>query len=257
MENSEKTLFSEILSSGPSPGTLFLILSRMKEEGRLRKVIEECHKALDVYPHDIRIRRLLAESYLESDQIPQAELELEKVIKQIDGLISSYSLQAEIFIRQKREKEAVEILKIYLAHRPDDDEALRLLDTLQQSEEISAEPLPVMEEVDTPLEDVREGVLPDYEGGDLPDIATATLAEVYFDQGLIEKAVETYEKVIAKNLDDVQSKRRFDEIRGIMAQDQVAEDKGEDKVREKKEKMITILETWLASIREQSKAGVS
>ena len=124
-------LYNEILANGPSPGALFLVLSRMKENGQMKEVIQECLKALSVYPNDIHIRTLLAESYLEEGQLSQAESELEKVVARIDDLISAYILQAEIFIRQKRTQEAVKALKLYLAHHPDDDSALYLLNELQ------------------------------------------------------------------------------------------------------------------------------
>jgi tetratricopeptide (TPR) repeat protein len=103
----------------------------MKENGQMKEVIQECLKALSVYPNDIHIRTLLAESYLEEGQLSQAESELEKVVARIDDLISAYILQAEIFIRQKRTQEAVKALKLYLAHHPDDDSALYLLNELQ------------------------------------------------------------------------------------------------------------------------------
>ena len=204
METSD-SLFSKILANGPSPGTLFLVLSRMKEEGHLRKVIKECHHALDIYPDDIHIRRLLAETYLALGQIPQAESELDKVIARIDDLISSYGLKTEILLHQKREKEAVETLKIYLAHRPDDKEALLLLDSLEALEEISLEPETVVEE------------------------------EAITEEPFVEK----------------------DELKDIIDQDQGKEDKGEDRIRQKKVRMINILEAWLANIREQSKTGLS
>ncbi|MDY7036844.1 MAG: hypothetical protein SV375_11870, partial [Thermodesulfobacteriota bacterium] len=59
-------LYNQILNNAPSPGTLFLVLSRLKEEGQLKRVIQECIKALNIYPDDIQIRQLLAESYLKS-----------------------------------------------------------------------------------------------------------------------------------------------------------------------------------------------
>ena len=45
----------QILSNGPSPGTLFLVLSKMKEEGHVTRVIQECLRALQVYPYDIHV----------------------------------------------------------------------------------------------------------------------------------------------------------------------------------------------------------
>jgi len=152
-------LYSEILANGPSPGTLFLVLSRMKENGQMKEVIQECLKALSLYPNDIYIRTLLAESYLEEDQLTQAESELEKVVARIDDLISAYILQAEIFIRQKRTQEAVKALKVYLAHHPDDDSALYLLNELRVKEGGSATespPSPNLVSMERP--DERKGI---------------------------------------------------------------------------------------------------
>lgn len=67
-------LLGEILNYGPSQGTFFLVLKKMKEEGRSSKVIRECQKALSLYPDDLRLRTLLAESYLDLGFIGLAEI---------------------------------------------------------------------------------------------------------------------------------------------------------------------------------------
>lgn len=130
------SLFDEILAGAPSHGTLILVLSRMKEEGHFKRVIQECLKALETYPCDIPVRRLLAETYFESGRISQAESELNRVIAQIDELAApAYRLQAELLVRQNREREAIAPLKCYLAHRSDDTEARRVLEGLETPEE--------------------------------------------------------------------------------------------------------------------------
>jgi tetratricopeptide (TPR) repeat protein len=189
-------LYREILASGPSPGTIFLVLTRMKETGRTEEVIQECLKALAVYPNDINIRTLLAESYIEEEQLSLAESELKKVAAQIDDMVSSYILQAEIFIRQKKTQEAAKALNLYLAHHPDDDSALYLLNKLQTTE-----------------------TFPSSESTPSPDLV---------------------------------SPETPDEIKGIP--DHMPE-KG--MARKRKEKMIAVLQSWLGSIREQSKTGLN
>ena len=166
-------LFDEILAKGPSPETVFLILSQMKKLGSLHRVIQECRKALESYPEEIRIRRLLADCYIESGRIPQAEAELNGVVSLINCSISSYRLLADILIRQKREKEAVEFLKIYLAHRPDDQEAVDLLETITVTDK-SADIHAVENEGAVPDAEYPEDISgpPDVEG--LPEIATST-----------------------------------------------------------------------------------
>lgn len=247
----------EILDNGPSSKTIYLVLSRMKEEGQLQRIIDECLKALDKFPDDINIRRLLGETYFEDGRITEAESELKAVIAHIENAISCYKIQTELLIKQQREDEAIKSLKLYLAHRPDDQEALSLLESLQPPEEIPDKLAPpIVEEAISPEESEEEAYEVPVEEG-LPDIATATLAEVYFDQGRIKEAVEIYEKVIAQNPDDEKSRQRLDELRGIMEQDQREEAGREDGIRRKKEKIIAILESWLLSIREQSNPGVS
>jgi len=221
MENSDD-LYSNILTDGPSPSTLFLILSRMKKTGQLKEVIQECLRALSIYPNDIYIRRLLAETYFEDGQLSQAESELDKVIARFNDLISCYSLKARIFLQQGRESEALAALKLYLSHRPDDQTALNLYNQLQTT------------------------LTPFKEKKGMPDIDSVNIAENHFDQGRIEEAIETYKRIIAQNPDNITFRERFDEIKGIM--DRMVRDR-------RKEKIISILESWLSTLREGSKAG--
>jgi tetratricopeptide (TPR) repeat protein len=243
-------LFNKILANGPSPGTILIVLSKLKEEGQLRRVIQECHSALDVYPHDIPLRQLLSDAYLETGQILLAEKELDNITSQIDDLITSYRLQAKIYAKQKRDEEAIKALKIYLAHKPEDQEALQLLEALQPIVEPPVELTPLIEEV------AEEISVPPTEE-DLSEIATPTLAEIYFDQGQLKEAVATYENIVAENPDNDRFRQRLDELKAMIPAEKKEEDKEESRVKNSKEKMLTILEAWLANIREKSEAPVS
>ena len=251
-------LYSEILCSGPSPGTLFLVISKLKQEGQLKRVIQECIKALDIYPFDIPIRQLLARSYFESGLLSQAEAELGRITTQVDEIIPLYKLQAEIFSRQGREEEAVEAMKLYLAHRPDDPEAIDFLERLKQVKEIPIiEPPPAVEEIPAPVEKPIEEEPETVEEKILPDIATPTLAEVCFKQGQIKEAIYIYEKVVAQNPEDENSRQRLEELKAAVLAETGVDAKEVDRAKEKKRKMIAILEAWLDNIREMSKAPVS
>jgi tetratricopeptide (TPR) repeat protein len=48
-------------------------------------------------------------------------------------------------------------------------------------------------------------------------MATATLAEVYFKQGLLDKAIDIYQKVLRHDPDDGRSRRRLGELRAMRA----------------------------------------
>lgn len=251
MANTDE-LYTRILADGPSPKTLFHLLTNLKKEGQLRRVIQESLKALNAYPNDIHIRRLLAETYFDAGLISQAETELEKVSALIGDLTDTYKLQAEIYMKQNRKEEAIRCLELYLAHRPDDRMALDFLNTLRPIEEAPVEePALYVEETSTKSEE-QEAVqeAPDLEE-EPPEIATPTLAEIYFEQGQIEEAIDTYEIIVAQNPDDESSRSRLEELKSMIADQDVMEEEQRDEVREKKEKMITILESWLANIREQ------
>ena len=255
MANTDE-LYTRILADGPSPKTLFHLLSNLKKEGQLRRVIQESLKALNAYPNDIHIRRLLAETYFDAGLISQAETELEKVSSLIGDLTDTYKLQAEIYIKQNRKQEATRSLELYLAHRPDDQVALDFLNTLSPKQEAPVEePQPHIEEI-TAQSEAQEVVqeAPALEE-EQPEIATPTLAEIYFEQGQIEEAIDTYEIIVAQHPEDEPSRSRLEELKSMIAEQSAIEEKQRDQVRERKEKLIAILELWLANIREQFKTA--
>ncbi len=284
--NTNFNLYNEILAAGPSPGTLYLILSKMKEEGEFKRVIQESIKALMTYPSDIFLRKLLAETYMEDGQASMAENEFLKVTGHINDLVSAYKSQAQIYLRQKRDNDAKRSLKLYLAHYPDDKEASELLSLLSPAFETrESEPVKA---------DIGEDIHPPYveepmesKDDQLPDIATPTLAEIYFKQGQIQDARDIYEKIVMQHPDDEKSLQRLEELKAMLAAKQIEEEDltesplmqekeelavdevaseevslateeyyeesiSEDPVRIRTEKMISVLENWLKAIRENS-----
>jgi tetratricopeptide (TPR) repeat protein len=248
-------LSDQILTDGPSSGTLFVILSKLKETGQIKRVIKECIRALRYHPGDIPIRQLLAESYLEMGWLSLAEVEIELATRQLDHLIPAYKLKAHIYHAEKREAEASEALRLYLAHRPDDGEALALLEKVKPSEETLIDvPQPIVEEAPAPVRTVTEEAPEPVELAALPEIATPTLAEVYFSQGQIQEAIHTYEKVVAQNPGAEQFRHRLEALKTMISPvSLMREDEEALRAREKRERLITHLETWRAQLRRMSK----
>lgn len=251
-----ENLYNELLSGNPSQGTCFQVLSRMKKEGMLEAVIEGCTRVLETFPDDIRIRRLLAEACFEAGRASQAESEIKAVIAGINELITCYRFQADLLISQGRNAEAVEALKFYLIHCPDDKESYDLLESLMPKEEIPAETEKAAEEpIPGPGEEVAEFEAQPPEAG-IQDVATAAHAEEYFNQGMTEEAIEIYKKVIENNPDDFASRQRMDELKSMLEQARLAEEREEARSMRKK-KMLAILESWLKGIRERTKQDLS
>jgi len=68
------------------------------------------------------------------------------------------------------------------------------------------------------------GAVPEEEGAgveaeDVGEEITATMAEIYVAQGLIERAMKIYEAILEKNPDDAKARDRLEELRGIHGRD--------------------------------------
>ena len=251
----------EILEKNPSQGTLYVLLTTMKEDGRNNLVIGECLKALLRFPDDLTLRKILAEAYLGDGRLTDAEAEFDRVIKGIKNLAGVYKSRAEIYVRQKREDAAADSLKQYLAIFPEDEDAALLLEELDVAEDVSPIEIPE-EETGADILETEEpadtGTMETQEQEEFPEIITASLAETYFDQGKLPEAREIYEKLIEKDPEDMAVKSRLDEISALMEpKDEPENIQVEDKARRKKEKMISILDSWRSNIRELAEEGVA
>ena len=272
----ERDLLSQILTHGPSQNTIFLILTEMKQEGQYGKVIQECLRALNTYPGDIRLMTLLAESYLEAGFIGLCESELNKITREIEKQAFVFKLQAQIYEQQERFEAAVASLKKYLALNPDDHEAIDQLDRVLQQEARSLfeKTLPGKTEgqpdstdgeadfaedalsIESPENETQAEETPgdaaetaaDGAEGALIDLASPTLAELYFSQGQYRKAIETYEKWILNNPDDKNAEQRLNEMWTGRDERTDAASPTEDPTRMKTEKSIAILERWLTRL---------
>lgn len=322
-------LLGEILNNGPSQGTFFLVLKKMKEEGRASEVIRECQKALSIYPDDLRLRTLLAESYLDLGFIGLAETELATVTSRLGDLVSAYKLQAEIYTKQHRTEEAVWALNQYLVHRPDDHNALDLLDKIKppmegekpketqavedfahteeariEEQTITGTPEIIEDVVRAPEEDIESDhvlespelfedvvysqeedilesvVIPEditraleedmdeevvvaelpeerlnqEEKDEFAELATTELAEIYYNQGLINEAINTYELALLTNPDDKTSMERLAELKALNGDKPEQQTAADDILRERKKRMITVLEEWMDRMQELSHA---
>ncbi|MCP4574877.1 MAG: tetratricopeptide repeat protein [Deltaproteobacteria bacterium] len=232
-------LYDEILSHGPSQTTLHIILNRIKDEGRVNDVIKWCMTFLRVFPKDIYLRMLLAESYLERGSIGQAETVFLKVSSMMNDLLPVHAGLAGIYIKQKRFKEAAGEAEIFLAHHPDDPEMHEILQIVEEAGDAVEYP------------DQKWPVLPDDEDDSLVNFATPTIAELYFSQGQLDAAVETYERVIEEHPHDKVSADRLAQLKAELEADLPdATKESHDVVDTQKEKLLTILEKWLPRVRE-------
>jgi tetratricopeptide (TPR) repeat protein len=217
-------IINEIIERIETPKASLLLMKILKEEGKMELAVQACHKVLEIFPDDLNIRKFLAETYFEQGNIDLAALELEKLSKDINELSSIFKLKAEIYKNDDKTREAERSLELYLAHHKDDDEAARLLSELSSPESHEQAALP-----------------------------TPTLAELYFKQGEVGRAIKVYEQVIKGAPDDEVSQKRLVELRE-MEEIESRRESASGILAEKKLRVIEILEKWLSAV-EGRKAG--
>jgi tetratricopeptide (TPR) repeat protein len=272
-------LLEELLETDASPGALHLVLSKIRGRGRAGLVVQQCRKALILHPDRDDLRTLLAEAYLEQGLATHASEELMRVTRRLDEAAGAYKLLADALARQGRDAEAAGCLECYLAHRPDDAEARQTLARLRppapetgaesaapegtRAGEEAFQETPAFEE-EAPVEEP------------IPEIATPTLAELYYSQGQIDAAVETYERILARSPDDPRANARLRELLALRAApeeapafEEAAPERAPDEElgagsgpasveesallaaeRRTSRRMIAVLEEWLTRIHE-------
>ena len=157
---------------------------------------------LRVYPKDVYLRMLLGESYLAMGLIGQAETEFLKVISLMNDLLPAHARLAGIYAKQKRFSEAAGEAEKFPGPPP-----RKILKCVNCCKKLKAS------EVKAEERDQQWPVLPDDDEESLVAFATPTIAELYFSQGQLDAAVETYERVVAEHPDDSASAARLSQLK--------------------------------------------
>jgi tetratricopeptide (TPR) repeat protein len=228
--NNRDDLYSAILAEAPSPSTLLIVCQRMKEEGNVSDALRGLIRGISLYPDDTRLRQCLSECYLELGFISLAEQEMIRITGQIERLVPVYKTLGNLFERQGRDEKAVLALEKYLAHFPDDREAVERLRSLKEKEDVFP----------TRTQPPKEIV---------PEIATHTLAEIYEGQGQLQAAIDTYKKLVEKDPEDFRARERMQQLHDqVYGKEETPEPVAAQP--EGRERMITVLEGWLARMQE-------
>jgi tetratricopeptide (TPR) repeat protein len=182
-----------------NPGTrLFLALAEEYfRDGQLEKAVEVCRGGLETFPGYTSARVTLARSLIDLGQDAEAEVELGAVLgNSPDNLLAS-RLYAALLIRQGRLDEAMPVVDRLLELSPDDEEGLRFRGQLEQPAEPDPGP-----------------------GSTGEQIKTSTLARLYEEQGLREKALGVYDTLLSMNPDNQEIAARAAALRSRLAEEE-------------------------------------
>jgi len=214
---------------------LFLALAEEYfRDGQLEKAVEVCRGGLKTYPGYTSARVTLARSLIELGQDTEAEEALRAVLDNSPDNLVAARLLGKLLVRRGRVDEARDQLDRLFALSPDDEEGLRLLRQLDEPECSASEPVPEPEP--------RPGTDgPPAETADAPQIKTSTLARLYEEQGLYDKALTVYETLLARDPGNLEMARKAEELRSRSAAGKAAPSR-DDTARRKIEALGRLLD---------------
>ena len=237
-------IYEEILRFDSCPSTIRLVLTKLMEQGHYDRVIKHGIRAMHQNPHDFELIKIMADAYQKVGFLGQAEDLLEKACSWIDEFSVFFKDLAKLYANRNHNDKAIAFLKKYLVHHPQDSEATQFLELLEDSKE----PVETQETEST----LSQKALA------LEDLATPTLAEIYFNQGQVQEAIKIYERIVARGPDDLEASQRLEELRAMahkprQAGKQIERFSPSKRLNYRKERMIAVLDSWLGKIQEMNR----
>jgi tetratricopeptide (TPR) repeat protein len=213
----ELELYQQMISKDPSSQAFIYLAESLWERKMYAEAIETCSNGLRLHPHDLRARVILGLSYLGAGELDRAETELLKAKEILEINTAIYQALAELY-EQKGDSEQAGRYR-------------QLFETIHPSEPVEVEIQPAEEATESVAEGVAEKD---------PEVATETMAELYVQQGDLEKAVEVYRKLIEAAPEAADAESKLAELQKQIRETQAAHS------------LLSILESWQSNLQERA-----
>jgi len=185
----EVELYRQMLTKDPSSQVFVYLAEALFERSMYTEAIEICLNGLRLHPHDLRARVILGLSYLRSEKLDRAESELLRAKEILEINMATYQGLAELYERRGDQERS----SLYR----------RLYDAFQAPEAVAAtepEESPQIEpEIELPAEEE-------------PEVATVTMAELYAQQGHLDKAAAVYRTLLETSPESPEILERLAEL---------------------------------------------
>ena len=175
----EVELYRQMLTKDPSSQVFVYLAEALFERSMYTEAMETCLNGLRLHPHDLRARVILGLSYLRTDNLDRAESELLRAKEVLEINTATYQGLAELYER-KGDGEKSSLYR-------------RLYQTVQSPETMAAgEP-----EASPQIE---------------PEVATVTMAQLYAQQGHLDKAAAVYRTILETSPETPEVAERLAEL---------------------------------------------
>jgi Flp pilus assembly protein TadD len=213
----ELEVYQQMMSKDPSSQVFVYLAEALWEREMYEEAIEICAKGLRLRPHDLRARVILGLSYLRTGALDNAETELLKAKEMLEINTVIYQNLAELYDKKGDSEQAFHYQKLFEAIHPS-----AVAGVEAEAAEVAVEP-------------VAEEPLPE----DAEMMDTVTLAELYEQQGHVDKAIEVHRKILETSPEAEEVKKRLAEL-----------EKRSGEFPEGRT-LLSVLETWQSKLREE------
>jgi len=178
--------YRQMLTKDPGSQVFVYLAETLFERSMYTEAIATCLNGLRLHPHDLRARVILGLSYLRTDNLDRAESELLRAKEILQINMAVYEGLAELFERKGDEEKSSVYRRLYDVVRP--------AETMVAGE---PEASPHVEpEVEAPAEEK-------------PAVATVTMAELYAQQGHLDKAAAVYRTILETSPESLEVAERL------------------------------------------------
>ncbi|MGE5311681.1 MAG: tetratricopeptide repeat protein [Nitrospirota bacterium] len=169
----EVEFYRQMLTKDPSSQGFVYLAEALFERSMYTEAVETCLNGLRLHPHDLRARVILGLSYLRINSLDRAESELLRAKEILEINTAAYQGLAELYERKGDEEKSSLYRRLYEAVQSPASMAAR---------EPEASPQ-IQPEVEATAEEE-------------PEVATVTMAELYAEQGHLDKAAAVYRTIL-------------------------------------------------------------
>ncbi len=192
--------YEQILSRDPSSVTFIFLAQMLYKQGKVDKAINVLIKGLRYNKKSVTGRFLLGKIYYDRWMIEQAKKEFQTVVQLAPDNLAACRMLVQIYRSEERQDKALGILRTAHNYHPQDQsievEIRELEDEIKRLDERDREFQIAREEIKSIIgsQGVEELLsnLRSYDAGFL----TETMANLYFEQGLYEKACSVLEGIL-------------------------------------------------------------
>lgn len=210
--------YQQMMSKDPSSQVFVYLAEALWEREMYEEAIETCINGLRLRPHDLRARVILGLSYLRTGALDSAETELLKAKEMLEINAVIYRDLAELYDQKGDSEQAFHYQKLFEAIHPSAVAEVETEVDEAGSESVAREALP--------------------EDAEMMD--TVTLAELYEQQGHVDKAIEVYRKILETSPETEEIEARLAELEKRIGEPQEGRT------------LLSVLEAWQSTLREKA-----